>query len=315
MSRLEDGLLISKVSIPGVHDACTGQGFTSAFTGLARHFGVTQSCTLGEQFHSGIRAFDMRPAVVGSVSKRELHVFHGAMQTNMSFEAALRLLIDSLSIHPSEFVVIIVRHETDGDNDSPDWAEAMSSLLGSDGISERLVDYSPALTVGEMRGKILLLSRMRYSGLPRGGYIHDWSSEEDLEEQMSASIEGPAVKGKLYVQDYYETTGDKMKTKLRCIEKMIETAKSMPYDVSSPVVINHTSGYSALEKAGNMEAATTAGYLQNAGKTNLKACKLICKSKGCVGIIMMDFAGTSCYRGYKVYGNDLTQTVIKQNFR
>ncbi len=315
MSRLNDNLSIGAISIPGTHDAGTGNGFTAEFAPLAEQFATTQDRSIGEQFRSGIRAFDMRPAIVKENGRNRLHIFHGVMKTDLSFEDAIYELIDSLKANPTEFIIIVMRHESDGDGNSKEWSGTMQSFLNKNGVKEHIANYSPTLTVGDMRGKILVLSRKEYGQTPVGGFILHWTSDEDLEKQKSAIIKGRHSEGSLYVQDYYETIGEKMKIKTDCIKRMIDEARNLPLEKPRPLIINHTSGYSAIGKIGEVEAATTDGYRHNASVTNAATIKMLKKTRGPVGIIMMDFAATNKSGKYKVRGLDLTKAIIKQNFK
>ena len=58
MMGLEDDMLVSSLSIPGAHDAASGEG-VCLFPGL----GVTQTLDLREQWRCGVMAFDLCPAV------------------------------------------------------------------------------------------------------------------------------------------------------------------------------------------------------------------------------------------------------------
>ena len=58
MKRIDDEVLVASMSIPGAHDAATGEGMYSP-SGL----GITQQLTLQELWDCGVRAFDLRPAV------------------------------------------------------------------------------------------------------------------------------------------------------------------------------------------------------------------------------------------------------------
>ena len=49
---LDDNIYVSQLSIPGTHDAATGDGTTFSL-------GKTQDMTLDQQFEMGIRAFDL----------------------------------------------------------------------------------------------------------------------------------------------------------------------------------------------------------------------------------------------------------------
>ena len=59
MKRLPDNLFVSQVSIPGTHDAATGNGVTLA------SYSQCQDIDVATQWSIGIRAFDFRPKVKG----------------------------------------------------------------------------------------------------------------------------------------------------------------------------------------------------------------------------------------------------------
>ena len=57
MMEIDDRVAVSSLSIPGAHDAATGEGLHSL-----PGFGVTQSLDIKGLWESGVRAFDLRPA-------------------------------------------------------------------------------------------------------------------------------------------------------------------------------------------------------------------------------------------------------------
>ena len=75
MANIDDAAYVSQLSIPGSHDAATGNG-TSADS-----FARTQEASLSEQWSAGIRAFDLRPTVSGS----NVNINHGIISTKIDF--------------------------------------------------------------------------------------------------------------------------------------------------------------------------------------------------------------------------------------
>ena len=59
MSRLADNMLLTQLSIPGSHDAATGNGFATEWAEYGRVFGQTQECSIAGQWSAGVRAFDL----------------------------------------------------------------------------------------------------------------------------------------------------------------------------------------------------------------------------------------------------------------
>lgn len=96
MSRLPDNLYVAQVSIPGAHDAATGNGVSLAT------FSQCQDLDVAAQWALGVRAFDLRPIVKDD----HLHINHGIAETELRFDDALYLLRDSLVKNPSEFAVV-----------------------------------------------------------------------------------------------------------------------------------------------------------------------------------------------------------------
>lgn len=338
MSRLDDSAPLSLLTIPGSHDAATGCGFTGKYSDLAEKFGTTQTLTLAEQWTAGVRAFDLRPAVAEDEGGSELHIYHGKMKTKASFEYALTLLIDSVIANPSEFAVVIMQHERGGDGNNEKWVPMMKALMNKEKIKRNIAEYSPWLTVKDLRGKVLVLSRDSYADVPVGGYIERWTSEENLNEQMSVVVRSAAGSGSMYVQDYYETIGGKMEIKKANIRRMFAlsceardmckndkrctAARQLPpcgqsqaCNKAHPIIVNHTSGYSSISAMSGDEMAETAGYRDNAARCNAVAIKCLQRYKQAAGIIMMDYVGTDNAGGYKVKGRKLVEEIIRHNFR
>ena len=193
MSRLDGDTPLTCVSIPGAHDAATA-GVT-AWPQWTR----TQELDIEALWNAGVRAFDLRPALVDGM----MGIYHDKYSTHITLKETLLTLSHALSLHPEEFAIVLIRHEREADGNNPDWGPAFCKILESH--ADRMVVWRPGLTVGTLRGKILVLSRNNYEGGPIGGYIEGWSHGKDLPDQQAASIIGPdGVKGRLWVQDYYD---------------------------------------------------------------------------------------------------------------
>ena len=200
ITPLDDDIYVSQMSIPGTHDAATGDGTDFSI-------GKTQELTLDKQFELGIRAFDLRPAV----SSGDIHIFHGAISTTYSWDNIMERFKYYLQNNPGEFIIILMRHETEADNTSSEWGGLIEQKLDklkndtNPATGESwTIDFRPDLTIGEMRGKILFLCRdwTKYneSGPTVGGYT-GWAHGKDGAE---VSIYGPSGEsGTLNIQDCY----------------------------------------------------------------------------------------------------------------
>ena len=147
--------------------------------------------------------------------------------------------------------------------------------------------FKARLTVGEMRGKVLLLSKEIYADKPIGGYCYGWGSDLELEKQQQGHI--TAADGSetpLWAQDYWKDITRENKDK--ALINMLEASVKRDMTADKPAwVINFPSS----------------------------------SHKGSVGIIYMDFAGMNespdytKTKLYKTVGLRLVETVINQNFK
>ena len=305
ITQLPDNAYASQLSIPGTHDAATGDGTVFSL-------GKTQSLSLQEQWDMGIRAFDLRPGykkVRKGLFKyeNELHIYHGIVETKTSFRKAVQVLSDNLAANPGEFAIIIMRFENDSPlyNKRDVWNSLMSSFLtSSDFPAERRIDFRPDLTVGELRGKILVLSRDAYASTPStGAFVSGWSHSES--GTTSAVISGKNASATLQLQDYYSV--ENKEGKIASIMNFADLAAGAEPGVWT---INHTSGYvgkigSDLSIKRNAENNNIALYNYLTGSS--KPC-------GGTGIILLDHAGIHSSGPFDIYGDLLPQAVIDNNF-
>lgn len=306
MEHLDDNAYLSQTSIPGSHDSATGEGWIGILgTMFGPSMGLTQELTIAQQLDCGVRAFDLRPCVVDG----ELVINHGILQTKAKFPDTLHQLCQFVTDHPTEFVVIVMRHETDGDDNSDQWAGMMATCLNSPDIRPTLTDYKRDITIGELRGKVLVLSRDTYANKPIGGFITGWGHNPDY---VTARIKGTdAVTGTLYVQDFYEVM-ENMTAKLNGIVKLLDysTQNNVYKGIKHLIAcINCASGYTA--------SASSDGNRDNAVQCNKKIIDYLADEThaGPTGIIFMDFAGTDNSESYEVKGLELVNAIISNNLR
>lgn len=189
LGRISDDMPVCRLSIPGTHDAATGEGFVDADTLAGNYIARTQELTLAKQWEAGIRAFDLRPDLAtDSLGMQKMTVFHGEFATNTTFSAVISMLRDSLHAHPSEFAIIIMRHESSPNRESSHWADRMDYILALN--SDLLVDFRPDITVGQLRGRILLLSRDKYDSVPHGAFVEGWRHDGIIDTANPATIQG-----------------------------------------------------------------------------------------------------------------------------
>ena len=310
MARLSDEQPIASLSIPGTHDAATGEGLYFSST-----LGVTQTLTLGEQWASGVRAFDLRPAVCDTA----VHIYHGPLRTKVSFSQALDTLLSRLEQNPSEFAIVLLREESDSENEKEHalWPSAVGKIIEDSG--DKAAIFAPEMTIGEARGKMLFLTRNAYSGTEKGARIRGWNHSKDgtTNAQIVSCTDGATAR--LQVQDFYATTDEeKQRDKEHTIAKHLSLAADAPAGVWS---INFASGYSTTQ-FGCSSIATTHGYKVNAERVHPTIIDHLSKNKNKHwGIIFMDFAGADKLPGnmwhwseYNVQGERLLKAIIESNF-
>ncbi|MBO7119785.1 MAG: hypothetical protein J6W03_05645 [Bacteroidaceae bacterium] len=300
MSGLDDNAFICQLSIPGAHDACSSS-FASGSAIIAAFAGKVQTKSVQQMLPLGVRLFDLRPAVKGS----NLTIYHGSLQTSFDFNTIMGQLRDYVIAHPTEFCVVMIRHETDGDSNNANFGSLLQTSLAS--FKDYLVDFRPNLTVGEARGKILFLSRDDYNAPIYGGRIIDWrDNQSDINNMLGGHCYGPETyKCSIWVQDNYEYSD--VNVKKQAISDMLTRSKALAKTYSYTWVINETSGYKGT--------GTNSACQTNAKATNPYLQQLLASGNynGPAGLVFMDYCCDGDGSGY--YGLSLTKELINHNFR
>ena len=336
MDMLKDGTKVCKLSIPGTHDTMTGMGFYQP--GLKYVFDMTaisHVSTLEEQLNCGIRFFDIRPVVsTDTIAKKKiLRLTHGISELNVTLEQTIDWLQAYLKAHPSEFFIAKLQFDN-GFEDQKDLFYLLDQVLDLPKYKGLFFEnWRPDITVGEMRGKILWLSR--YDLRP----LHviydfpivycDWPDEdpdvkEDLDPEAQRNcrminMDDESINAKLYKQDYYKTTTAKrMQNKIKTVIDMMHSAREIKED-ENIWVVNHCSAYTEV---------SPRGYLTNASNLHPNVIEDLQKYEGTVGITPMDMSchdyihcvinGGTPYTSDYLYGfyplsQSLTNLLIKSN--
>lgn len=327
MKRLPDDTYISMLSIPGSHDSGTGNGFPGITTSIYGPFGDkyarTQDKNFEEQWNIGVRAFDLRPAVQDGY----INVNHGIMPTKLRFDNALYFLRDKLIENPSEFVIIHLLHASAGDNNSSAYGERLLELLGRDDLKDFFIEFKSTLTVKEMRGKILLLSRDEYAEQPVGGFFKNWTGQIDWGLQTKGEIAGASgTTAKLYMQDFAETyrEGD-LDRKVESVCQLLDFSTKHKTRAASDIVwvYNFASAYSKVSRLYiplviDQEISSSDGYRDNAAHTNAAIIDYLADpshTAGPTGIVLLDYVGVNSSNGYNTRGQEVVDALIANNFR
>ena len=249
----------------------------------------------------GARVFDLRPAVNGS----KLTIYHGSLQTSFDFNTIMGQLRDYVTAHPSEFCVVMIRHETEADEGNSNFGSLLQTSLA--GFSSYLVDFRPNLTVGEARGKIVFLSRDEYNAPLYGGRIVDWrDNQSDINNMLGGHCYGNGTyRCSIWVQDNYEYSDQD--TKKNAIQAMLERSSGLAGGYDYTWVINETSGYNGT--------GTNSACQTNAKAMNPYLQQLLASGSynGPTGLVFMDYCCDGDGSGY--YGLSLTKEIVNHNFR
>jgi len=320
MEGLDDNRLVTDLSLPGTHDAATAEGWSDmAATDLGMGYTMgdmtakAQDLTIAEQWAVGVRVFDIRPQKFGE----ELRCMHGIMATTLSVGDYFAKMRDLLAASPSEFAIVTTKIETTpGEPEIAEWAPLFTSIIHSDSLRDCFVEFTPTLKVGEVRGKILLLTREKYADVPLGGFITGWSTDKDFANQQGGKITGSDGSNcPLWMQDYYQPNSDRT-GKDQAILRMLDAAMARDLTGERPAwVMNYT--------AGNTQVFLADGYRENAVYAHQVVLDYLADEEhnGATGIVFMDFAGVdqskSCSTDevFDVKGMQLVQALINQNFR
>mgnify|MGYP002624064919 FL=1 len=338
---VKDETKVCKLSIPGTHDTMTGMGFYQPMLKYVFDMtAISQVSTLEEQMACGLRFFDIRPVVsidtlaTDPAEKQILRLAHGISEIDVTFEEAIDQLQRYLKAHPSEFFIAKLQADNGMENQN-NWTVLLNKVLSKQKYDGLFVeDWRPDLTVGEMRGKILWLSR--FDLRPLNAAFHypivycDWPDEDpDIDENLNPeaqrscaifNMDDPAVKATLYAQDYYKTTTEqRMKNKQKTVIDMMHSAREATASDDDIWIVNHTSAYTEV---------SPRGYITNASILHPMVIEDLQKYEGTVGIMPMDMAchdyvhciinGGTPYTSDFLYGfyplsQSLTNLLIKSN--
>lgn len=310
MKSIPDNVYLSQLSLPGTHDSGTGNGINPDFMAV---FAQCQDITLGQQWSAGIRAFDLRPCVKDDY----ININHGITATKLRFDDALFQLRDSLIAHPSEFAFVHYHYDSNFDKDRDKYTSLLKELLSRDDLKDFLVPFRRDLTLGEVRGKMLLISRQSYADYPyTGGCIKGWTSELDWDAQTSGKLTGMDndvdSSAPLYMQDYYKTdwTSAGFQKKADAVTQLLEWSTTHKTESPQDVVwvMNYTSAYPGF-------VSTADGYRENATHSNAAVIDYLSTHEaGPTGVVFMDFCVDES-NGKATRGQELINTLVENNYK
>lgn len=150
MDWLPNDRMLSELSLPGTHDTMAWRADLFGLD-IAR----TQTMTLEDQLISGIRVIDIRAKYDNG---KKFPIYHGITDLKVDFEEVLSTIKDFLKKNPTEFILMRFSQENSSASNR-EMAELFLSYYSKyQEIFFKGDFYNP--TVGEMRGKLVLLSNV-----------------------------------------------------------------------------------------------------------------------------------------------------------
>ena len=201
MAKLDDGLPLNEITLPGTHDSAT-QYVQLGF------FSKCQGMSVGEQLEAGYRYLDVRLAVDGEGLKL-MHGFtsckFGPMPWSkpLSLDKVLEDCYVFLAEHPGETVIFAVKQEH-GDESVAEFERMLNRYTRQEPSFWLLTDRLPRL--GEARGKLVLLRRYEDEAQlgAEAGIPLLWENQSGFDRPELNSAAEDNISYTLWVQDRYE---------------------------------------------------------------------------------------------------------------
>ena len=173
ITRLDDDILLGGLSIPGAANA-----FSSAYNSTNSQYYRTQSKSFTDLWNMGVRCFELvsdRPSEASTSLGGEALRCNNAKLETQTVEGAINTILEKLADENAkdEFAMVILTYQPQGGSGNPprDPSSYMSSLrryynnrFPDNDKEEKLVLYSPTLTVGKARGKLMIVARPSQEG-------------------------------------------------------------------------------------------------------------------------------------------------------
>ncbi len=168
MSRIAGDTPLRDLSIPGTHDTATGI-LGSFGTEIVR----TQSMSLQQQLDAGVRALDIRCWLEHDT----FQMHHGIVDLDQNFGQVLDIVHTFLLEHPGETILMRVKQEGDGGDNTESFARVFARYAEVEGADLFWKPTTENPTLHDVRGKVVV---MQDFGAPdRWGLNYDGFDIED----------------------------------------------------------------------------------------------------------------------------------------
>lgn len=282
MQDIEDNRLVCKMSIPGTHDtgAYTGNGWVK-----------TQDKNIEQQLNSGIRFFDIRLVHQNGVLK----LCHGSYIFDVTFVGdVLKTTAEFLKEHPSETVIMTIKRDHDLDKgDATKYRMALTKALEGDRnlTSYMVKSFRPDFTLGDLRGKMLIISRDGWITTP-SGKVTSWPDNASFSSSIESTNGSSTI---IHVEDHYKSRAS---DKVSYVAQNVRKAQATFNTPKNDWFITFTSSTGAI---GWAQPQTTTNQIDRDVNNILRGNENFRTS----GILVFNFAGW--------WDDMLTNSVIRLN--
>ncbi len=283
MTGLRDNVRLSELSIPGTHDTMSFYGGDIV---------QTQSMSLANQLESGVRVLDIRCRHIADI----FAIHHGLVFQNTFFGDVLNIVIDFLKKNPGETVLMRVKEEYDPAENTRTFEETFRDYYWKNYSGSIVVPSSDNPTLGEVRGKVVILQN--FSASQRYGI--DYGSFS-IQDEYNLSTNWDLYSKWLDVKGYLKRANEESRD-TKFMNYLTGSGGSFPYFVvsghSSPgtsaprlATGRTTPGWSSWEDFPRINCFLGICTIAFEGTDVLTYERLGVDYKNRVGIIMADFPG------------------------
>ena len=222
MANLADNVYVSQISMPGTHDA--GAYISGS---IGNNISQTQTLNIESQLNAGIRVLDFRPSYNGS----DFDVAHGVVTlSGVTFDGILGNAVTWLANHPTEFVIVCLKNESNASYFSG-WQQNIRQKLVNVNSDFTIDVFNPVMTLSEARGKLLFMSRDDYDGGWFGCKVSGWpDNQSSMDKNFFVTVNGEQqIRGNITITDLYKsiaTEGPIEENKKNAISSNIDKAKN-----------------------------------------------------------------------------------------
>lgn len=256
MGALPDATFLNDIAMPGTHDSGATKDYILAGTAKC------QSLSIAEQLALGVRFFDIRLRRVDG----ELHVYHGYVDQELSFDEVLSACYAFLAENPSEALMMCIKEEYDASGTNGAFDAMVSAKIKENAAYWHTTPAVP--TLGAVRGKIVLMRRYSTSGSFGINASSGWRDNATFTLNTGSST--------LSVQDYYNNeSADAKWAAVTAMFPKMQYKKNVYY-------LNYTSGY----KAGMLDIPNINTIKDS---VNPKLIEYLKTAPDFVGVVVVDF--------------------------